>query len=153
MPGVTLSICPSVAQIKAHVRRQAWSNTLIRHHRRVILLSPTATWYQTVTDYDPIHISKDMPRGTATTIHRLRLGYRCTWEISERVERECQHCEELVELPLFHYLLQCPALPPFRPPDLEGYPLTLQDSDAHAARAARVLLEHPHIFTAFPPPR
>ena len=153
MPGVTLTISPSVAQVKAHVRRQAWTNTLIQHQGRIIRLSPSATWYRTVTEYEPVHIPKDMPRGTATAIHRLRLGYRCLWEIRERSESECKYCEELVELPLLHYLLQCPTLPPFRPPDLEDYPLHMQDSDEQGARAARILLEHPQIVATFPPPR
>lgn len=55
------------------------------------------------------HLSPEPLLEQAIIIHRLRLGYRCSWEIAERIPRECKYCEITSE-PLLQYLLTCPQL-------------------------------------------
>ena len=69
--------------------------------------SASATWYRQATNMIPHCIDKSTTRSAAVIIHRLRLGYRCTWEIVERNERACRHCDEETNEPLLHYLLVC----------------------------------------------
>ena len=58
---------------------------------------------------NPHPITKSTTRNFQTIIHRLSLGYRCTWEIVNQEERECNYCEQVTEEPLLHYLLECEA--------------------------------------------
>ena len=69
----------------------------------------SATWYRQATHMKPHPIVKLTTRNLQTIIHRLRLGYRCTWEIVNPEERECNYCEKVTEDPLLHYLLECEA--------------------------------------------
>ena len=72
--------------------------------------SESANWYRNATNYSRPHIPTYIPRETRVKIHRLRLGYRCCWEIEHRRQHTCQHCDEGTRLPLLHYLLKCPWL-------------------------------------------
>ena len=154
LPTVTLPVLATTAQLKTHVFKQVKQCTLSQHHARVTSGSPSATWYRAVTRYDHPNIPRLMPRKTAVIIHRLRLGYRCSWEVVENTVRDCTHCdEEAVELPLLHYLLHCPCLSAIRPPELHNYPLHLPDAVEKGVLAARAILAHPSVITTFPPPR
>lgn len=63
-----------------------------------------------------------MPRREAV-IHRLRLGYRCNWEINVCVPKACDHCYLVEEL--LHYILECLVLNKIRPPQSEIYHIHL----------------------------
>ena len=151
---ITLPVLASVAQIKTRVFQQVKQNTLLQHYARVTHGSPSASWYRAVTRYDRLDISRLVPRETAVILHRIRLGYKCSWEIIEGTVRDCPHCdEEEVEHPLLHYLLHCTCLSTIRPPELQDYPLHVPDAVDKGILAARAVLDHPIALTSFPPPR
>ena len=56
----------------------------------------SATWYRQATT-----------RNLQMIIHRLRLGYKYTWEIVHPEETECKYCKQVTEEPLLYYLLEC----------------------------------------------
>jgi len=97
-----------------------------------------------------------MTRSNATILHRLRLGYRCHWEIAERFPKECQRCHAIVEEPLLHYVLCCPVLDPIRP---QQYSRLTSDTplDPHlAAECVKTLLSTEESFNTIcqsPSPR
>ncbi len=57
--------------------------------------------------------AKGLPfKGTTTrnqqvAIHRLRLGYKCHWEIGVSKELDCPECNSSTSKPLLHYILEC----------------------------------------------
>ena len=70
--------------------------------------SASAKWYKNATDFIPHGITKHTSRKLATTIHRLRLGYKANWQIVANDNRACDHCNQDTDVPLIHYLLECP---------------------------------------------
>ncbi len=40
-------------------------------------------------------------------IYRLRLGYRCNWEIARTSKKECTSCSRSTYHPLLHYIPEC----------------------------------------------
>lgn len=54
-----------------------------------------------------LHPYQTLPREKAVIIHRFRLGYRCNWEIAERVKRKCIHCNNGTSEPFLHYAHPC----------------------------------------------
>nr|XP_027208601.1 uncharacterized protein LOC113802257 [Penaeus vannamei] len=150
-------IKPSISQIKNRAKITAKQITLIQHQVWVQAGSPSATWYKTVTEYETITIPRSMSRKDAVIIHRLRLGYPCSWEIDERVPKECNYCQTVVSYPLTHYLLDCQALYHIRPHNFRDVPNreTSQRSTV-AATYARTILESEESFKTIsvaPPPR
>lgn len=119
--------------------------------------SPSASWYKTTTEYETISIPRSMSRKDAVIVHRLWLGYRCSWEIAERTPRECVHCKEITDMPLTHYLLECDALATIRPQDYTNVQNMHQEQIENvAATCARLILEEEgnlQTLTASPPPR
>lgn len=109
-------LCPSISHIKKLAKTASFHVSRIQHQFWVRAGSSSSKWYRTVTEYNPITIPRSMKRKDATTLHRLRLGYRCHWEIEERVPRECRYCQTFVEEPLLHYVLACPILENIRAP-------------------------------------
>ena len=69
--------------------------------------SPSANWYIQATELIPHPVTKNTPRKMAVIIHRLRLGYKATWQMLEGINRPCNYCDEEPESPLLHYLLDC----------------------------------------------
>lgn len=97
-----------------------------------------------------------MPGKAAIIILRLRLGYRCSCEIKDRVPRECKHCESITSLPLTHYLLDCNALDAIRPPEFTNIHADSPQRVAVAARYVQILLENEDSLETLlnaPPPR
>ena len=97
-----------------------------------------------------------MSRKLAVIIHRLRLGYKATWQLIEGVARPCNHCDETPDAPLLHYLLECPQTVSLR--GNRDVP-NLQDPECIPA-AARLVLNiienienHSGLLTDLPPPR
>ncbi|XP_068225488.1 uncharacterized protein [Palaemon carinicauda] len=113
--------------------------------------SMTARWYTQVTGIDPHDISKDTNRRLAIIIHRLRLGYKCCWQIIGDEERPCQHCEvQPVNDPLDHYLLHCPSTTLLSQDLPTNPPITAEAVTKH-------ILENIPLYSTFlssyPPPR
>jgi len=140
-------IKPSISQIKNRAKITAKQITLIQHQVWVQAGSPSATWYKTVTEYETITIPRSMSRKDAVIIHRLRLGYPCSWEIDERVPKECNHCQTVVSHPLTHYLLDCQALYHIRPHNFRDVPdIETSQRSTVAATCARTILESEESF-------
>ena len=83
-----------------------------RSHRQKAETSRTAKWYQLATGYEPPPNRRSLSRGDEVRLFRLRLGYRCRWEIMRDVPPEdtrCPHCNGEEEATLHHYIASCPA--------------------------------------------
>jgi len=128
---------PSLSTIKSLARSAAYYMTRIQHQVWVQAGSPSAFWYKTSTEYESITIPRSMSGEDAVIIHRLRLGYRCSWEIDERNPKQCNHFQSITDKPLIHYLLECDALTAIRPPDFANIqnipPEPLETADANCA--------------------
>ena len=107
LPRVTLPVPASLSTLLAKTRHAAIAVTASQHRAEVLRHSPSATWYLHATGLQPPHVPPTMPRRLATSIHRLRLGFPC-WETICGEARVCEHCEDLTEQPLEHYILRCP---------------------------------------------
>ena len=97
---------PSLAQWK---KRLATATLTASVQRRTALqnTSDSIRWHALSTrDLPPV--PPRLCRRDQVTLHRLRLGYRCNWEISHRTDRDCAHCLRTTDLPLIHYVIECP---------------------------------------------
>ena len=64
-----------------------------------------------------------MKRELQVIISRLRLGYKCSWQIIENATPEiCTNCMQNKQNTLLHYLLQCDATSALR--NIVGIPRT-----------------------------
>ena len=117
--------------------------------------SPSASWYNQATQLNPLPISKGTPRKLAVILARLRLGYKCNWEVIEPRNMDCKHCYQSTNLPLFHYLLECPNtaqlragnnFTPSQPEAFERAIKIVQDITNDVDKFKGTLME-------FPPPR
>lgn len=113
LPNIHITIHPTQTQIKSSTTPLLHKLTL-QHHKNHLRVSPSAYWYQLATKYEPPPISKSTPRKLAVILHRLRLGYKCNWEIIEGVVRKCNLCQTNTNTPLLHYLLECQSTNPLR---------------------------------------
>ena len=122
--------------------------------RRIFEGSHTSIWYTKVTNMLRHHITKHTPRELGVIIHRIRLGYKCTWEKiegrEEPVLRECKYCEEESEDQLQHYLIHCPITQELRETLGLG-----EERDKH--KVATQIWKNQEAISAFlrsyPPPR
>nr|XP_027223265.1 uncharacterized protein LOC113815374 [Penaeus vannamei] len=135
---INFHIPPSSSQIKKTIRQNFQREIINQHLACVNKGSYSASWYKTVTNYQRVNITNTMPREQVVIIHRLRLGYKCNWEIAERVLRECTYCQQETTEPLLHYLL--------------SYDIALATSSAQEF-AKRLLENTPQDLFIFPPPR
>ncbi|KAK7079188.1 hypothetical protein SK128_001794 [Halocaridina rubra] len=125
------------------------------HNYWVNKSSHSATWYREATKLEPSPVSKYTPRSLAVTIARLRLGYKCCWEIIENPRKECAHCRKTTDKALLHYLLECPKTNSLR----NGLNMEPQHPNAtvHAAKIVKDILDNmdTHLTTleTFEPPR
>ena len=79
------------------------------HHTGVAALSPSAKWYMDTTGYELLALPRELPRRAEVLLHRLRLDYRCVWQVIPSVsmeERVCEHCGA-PSATLVHYLQEC----------------------------------------------
>jgi len=153
--NINFHIPPSCSQIKKTIRLNFQREIVNQHLACVSKGSYSASWYKTVTNYQRVNITNTMPREQVVIIHRLRLGYKCNWEIAERVLRECTYCQQETTEPLLHYLLSCKIIEHIRPAEFQ---LTQLDDIALATSSAqefakRLLENTPQDLFIFPPPR
>ena len=114
MDQVQIAVQPSLKQIK-NLTKNIGKETMIKNINYWINNdSKTAKWYKAVSELIPPAIDKNTPRELAVITHRLRLGYRANWEIITEIDRPCNHCDTNTNMPLLHYLLQCPHTASFR---------------------------------------
>ena len=156
-PSVQMEIQPSLQQLK-NLAKPTLQKTLRENHQRwVNNHSPSANWYQYVTELQPSPISKYTPRKLAVIIARLRLGYKCCWEITAPQERECSHCDHNTNFPLLHYLLECPTTSPLRVglgnPVGIHHPQAIPKAKAVVQQALCNLDTYEGLLLSHPPPR
>ncbi len=143
----------SKAQLKndyAESARMTWKEDI----RAMTPNSASLTWMQRATGNKPVVIPASAHRQAEVAIHRLRLGYRCKWEIGGAVEVICPECDHPTIQPLAHYLIECPTTSPFYG---ETAVLAHADYSAHAASRVRQACSNPGELAShvrqYPPPR
>ena len=114
--------------------------------------SPSATWYLQSTELIPHPVIKQTPRKLAVILHRLRLGYKATWQLIEAAFQPCCYCDDTPEQPLLHYLLECPQTAQLRTNRIIQNP----DSFEEAANLVKHIIEDSQfhdLLMEMPPPR
>ena len=104
---VQIKIQPSLQQIKNYTKPIVRKKNEEDINFWINQGSYSAIWYKASTQFIPPPISKNTPRELAVIIHRLRLGYKASWEIIDNLDKPCSHCNEATRKPLLHYLLEC----------------------------------------------
>ena len=147
----------SLKNSRSQHKRSILQQTL-RLHRGIVdraqLHSDSLQWLFLTTGYRPLTITKKWPRSFETGIYRLRLGYRCKWEIAQRHLRPCDYCLQPTSEPLLHYILECPLTSP-----VFGNPVSTQhyDSITVATNRLKCASRNPSnlidLIRIFPPPR
>ena len=118
--------------------------------------SPSCIWYLNATELIPHPVDRNISRKLAVIIHRLRLGYKTTWQTIEGAARPCNYCNNSPDAPLLHYLLECPQTASLREnidvPDIQN-----PESYVAAAKIAKNIIEsletHGGLLLDMPPPR
>ena len=105
---INIKIQPSHTQLKKHTKTYTHNHKLNNFKYWLNQSSPSAQWYYKATGLKEPPFGKECTRGLAVAYHRLRLGYKCNWEIEQPTNRDCKHCNTETSLPLLHYLLECP---------------------------------------------
>ena len=154
--NVQINIQPTTSQIKSMMAPAIKTNMddEIKHYANQG--SASANWYIHATEFIPHAITKNTPRELAVVIHRLRLGYKATWQIIEGINKPCNYCDDNTELPLLHYLLECPHTATLRGnrilPNIHD-----PNSTVAAAKLCKDILEnintHSNLLLDSPPPR
>ena len=154
--NVQIQIQPTKSQVKTMLIPKLKTNMIEDIRKHAAQGSPSAKWYLLATDLIPHNVAKNTPRKEAVIIHRLRLGYKANWEIVERTNRPCNHCDEETDLPLLHYLLDCPFTASLRGGRiLPG--IDHPHSSTEAAKLCKQIIEgfehHSRTLLEFSPPR
>ncbi|ROT74163.1 hypothetical protein C7M84_007337 [Penaeus vannamei] len=152
----TTRVSTSLSQLKRTLRKTTFEVLHIEHRAWVHAGSPSALWYKLVTDYNP-PFATATSRQSAAIFHRLRMGYRCNWEIDLRTPKACQHCDTVTNEPLLHYILDCTHIRHLRSPTYISSDRRDHSENLRlAANCLREMFETPDAlttFTANPPPR
>ena len=156
-PTINCHLQQGLSQIKSSTKLYSRQQLTAHFRHWVNQLSPSATWYEKATNLIPHPIQPHINRQLAVIIHRLRLGYRCCWEIVENSTRPCQHCSTDTNEPLLHYLLECPTTQPLRSTETITFPTNHPNARAHAASLVCKIVDsfetHTHTLMTHPPPR
>ena len=117
----------------------------------------SANWYKRATNLQPSPVNKYTSRKLAVIIARLRLGYKCNWEVIAPQNRECTICERPTTTPLLHYLLECHQTASFRDgteiPEDADHPDALRHSILIIQKVLNNLDTFKNTLLSFPPPR
>ncbi|XP_027239489.2 uncharacterized protein [Penaeus vannamei] len=149
----TIHVSTSLSQLKRTLCKTTFEVIYIEHWDWVHAGSPSALWYKLVTDYNP-PFATATSRQSAAIFHRLRMGYRCNWEIDLRTPKACQHCDTVTNEPLLHYILDCTHIRHLRSPTYISSDRRDHSENLRlAANCLREMFETPDAFTANPPPR
>lgn len=155
---VQITVHPSRSQLNKRSSKVLSQFKLKDHCEWVARASPSAQWYKATTEYQPHSVSKLTQRHLGTIIHRLRLGYKCSWEIVRPEERDCILCEESTTSPLLHYLLECTISTPLRnmtdtPAADPNHHLAFSIGTAMVSRIVENIAVTQDFLLSFPPPR
>ena len=153
---VQVPVQPSLSQLCNRAKSQARARMQEKANFHIQQGSYSADWYKMVTDHNTYPMGQ-VQRQLATTIHRLRLGYKANWEIVNPEPRECKHCDTLTEMPLLHYLLQCHTTRTLRmhadiPEDITSRQ-AMQVAAKIAKEATENIEQFGHLLMSYPPPR
>ncbi len=101
---VEWNIPPSISQTRNLINKniQSKAKDIYQHEGK---LSKSITWHSTVTQCAS-KVKQEMSRIQHVAIYRLRLGYRCNWEIARTSKKECPSCSRSTYHPLLHYILE-----------------------------------------------
>ena len=154
--NVQISIQPTTSQIKRSIAptvKKSMQNE-VRDH--LSLGSPSAYWYFHATELMPHPVTKHMSRKLGVIIHRLRLGYKANWQMIAGINRPCDYCDETPELPLIHYLLECPHTVSLRGnralPDIQD-PNSILEATKLCKEVIEDINTHCNLLLDSPPPR
>ena len=103
---VQIHVQPTISQIKKQLAPTIRKMMHEEVKTQARLGSPSSNWYLHATELVPHPVTRDISRKLAVIIHRLRLGYKATWQMLEGVIRPCSYCDDSPEAPLMHYLLE-----------------------------------------------
>ena len=154
--NINVNIKQSRSQLKRIAARKLSQdfNTFVTQASR---LSHSIQWRTSSTQNLPKQLSSRLPRHIEVRIYRLRLGYRCSWEISHRSNRQCDICANDTSHPLLHYILQCPSSTFFGVPLINFDDETEDNLESEAAHrinnALRNLTAVAQHVQRYPPPR
>ena len=144
---ISIHTSPSLNQFKEKARKHCQRIEESQIRQAFLTGSKTAEWYIQTTNLQPHNIPKETKRRLSVIIHRLRFGYLCCWQRIENIDKECNYCQEVVEHPLEHYLLDCP----------ETFPLRENQNNEGLTAQGRIILENIPVVAgflcSFPPPR
>lgn len=154
IPHVTLRTPLQRSMVTGKVRASLQTCQESDYQGELRLGSPSLQWWTTATERRPTPVDKYTPRWVATIISRLRIGYKCSWEVVERSTRDCSICGADTSEALWHYLLDCPNTQVLR----HGRPPIVGLTRAAAAAVtARHVVDHISTHMDFlkqvPPPR
>ncbi|XP_076032972.1 uncharacterized protein LOC143020437 [Oratosquilla oratoria] len=102
-----IGVLPSPAEILT-IATRTLTRREVENHKLMAPMRPSALWYKRTSNYEKLATGMRLSRPQEVILHRLRLGYRCFWEIAGRQE-DCQHCGAVGANTLVHYLTTCPA--------------------------------------------
>ncbi|XP_076033113.1 uncharacterized protein LOC143020564 [Oratosquilla oratoria] len=102
-----IGVLPSRAEILT-IATRTLTRREVEKHKLMAPMRPSALWYKRTSNYEKLATGMRLSRPQEVILHRLRLGYRCFWEIAGRQE-DCQHCGAVGANTLVHYLTTCPA--------------------------------------------
>ncbi|XP_068221037.1 uncharacterized protein [Palaemon carinicauda] len=148
---ISTTFQPTLKQIKKKISDYCHFQKKCLIQQTLLEGSLTAAWYTEVTNLSPHDLTKSAKRGISVIIHRLRLGYRCCWEIIDIQDRPCNYSNLPTGAePLSHYLLFCRETSPLRQSITFPPPYTAEQVTKH-------ILENTHTLSGFlcsyPPPR
>ena len=104
---IQVQVPPSISQIKNGIQKSTQSTISTKLLDIARAGSASANWYLVATRRAPVKYDR-LSRQKMVNLFRLRLGYKCTWQILQDAPiRECIYCQEPAEAPLDHYLLDC----------------------------------------------
>ena len=84
---IAIKVQLSLGQVKVMAKEYEKKSLIENHQMWTDNNARFATWYRQATHMNPHPIAQSTTRNLQTIIHRLRLGYRCTWEIVNQEER------------------------------------------------------------------
>ena len=146
---VSIKMQPSLTQLKEMAKKYVRLQEESEVRQSYLLDSRTAKWYVDVTNFRPHDITMQSNRKISIITHRLRLGYLCTWQLIGNEDRPCQYCDQEVNRPLAHYLMDCPETRLLRS--------NLTDNERTPEQITRHILNnmgtHEGFLMTHPPPR
>ena len=116
-PEDAVGVFPSRVELLAIAKRTLKKRSLA-HHKTLAVRTASARWYQKTTLYDKLSPPITLSRKEEVILYRLRLGYRCFWQLGttdDEEEARCSHCAESRGHNLQHYVAECPVTRFLRP--------------------------------------